>query len=204
MGALARATGVSCVVAGTAWVAACLVHNLQPQGCIGEGCAGGAAMRSGTTLGAVLFLLAGAFLALSLAGLVLLARRRLGGSRVALAAAATSAVALVVLLAAAVMAGLVDPDWDGMPLLVGPGILLLTAGVILVAVTLWRARVVPRQLFLAVLAAVALLPFANEQTSLILLAIPFGLVLAAVGVHLLRQPSRPVAGPAPAPVGGAA
>jgi hypothetical protein len=187
MVALEKATGVVCIAAGTVWVAACLVHNLQPAGCIGEGCAGGGQMRSGSPLGLVLFLAAGALLAASLGGLLLLARRRLGHGRVGLVAGLTCVLALTTLLAATVVSTLVDGDWDGMPWLVGPGILLLALGTVMVAVTLWKARVVPRQLFGVVLATAVLLPFANEQTSLILLAVPFGLALAAVGVHLVRQ-----------------
>ncbi|GAA1180745.1 hypothetical protein GCM10009584_23450 [Ornithinimicrobium humiphilum] len=187
MAALEKVTGAVCVVAGTAWAAACVVHNLQPQGCIGDGCAAGAPMRGGSPAGLALLALAGICLSAGIAGLVSLARRRLGPTRVALGAVLVSTTALLLLVAAAVM-GLVSPDWSGMPLLVGPGVVLLVGGVALVAVNLWRARVVPRPLFVAVLATVALLLRANEQTSLILLAVPFGLALVAVGAHLVRQP----------------
>ncbi|RIK14719.1 MAG: hypothetical protein DCC50_10375 [Acidobacteria bacterium] len=84
-----------------------------------------------------------------------------------------------------------DPDWDGMPLLVGPGIMLVVLGLVVLAVVVWRSRVLPRGLVVAVLLTALLLPLANEQTRLVLLAVPFGLAWAAAGVWLLASCGRP-------------
>ena len=50
-----------------------------------------------------------------------------------------------------------------------------------------KAGVLPRVVAVVLIATALLLPFANEQTSRILLAIPFGLAWVAAGIALLRQ-----------------
>lgn len=188
MGQLQRLTGACCALAGAAWVAACLVHNTLPQGCIGDACAGGPPLRGETPVDLSLFALAGLSLAAGLAGLLVIARRRRDRAGAAVVAGLVCAAGLALLLTAGVVATLVE-DWAGMPGLVVPGLGLLVLGLVLVGVVLLRARVVPVPLSVAVLATAALLPFANEQTSRILLAVPFGLALLAVGAHLLRVPT---------------
>jgi hypothetical protein len=56
-----------------------------------------------------------------------------------------------------------------------------------VAVVVIRSRVLPTALSALLLATVVTLPFANEQTSRILLAVPFGLTWLGAGVLLLRR-----------------
>ena len=101
-------------------------------------------------------------------------------------AGAAGAAGLALLLAAAVTSTFVDNDWAGMPGLVVTGVALLALGLVLLSVVVVRGHVLPTALSATLLATVVLLPFANEQTSRILLAVPFGLTWLGAGVLLLR------------------
>lgn len=195
MATVSRMTGVSAALAGLAWTAGCLVHSSLPPGCIGDTCAGGATMRGATPASTALVGLAGLLLAASVVGLLLLARRVMPVGRAGAAAVVAGALGLSLFLAAGMVSTFGDSDWAGMPALVLPAMALLVVGLALVAAVVWRARVLPRPLSVVVLATVLLLPFANEQTSLVLLAVPFGLAWAGVGAWVLRDASR-VATPA--------
>jgi hypothetical protein len=183
---LARLTGACSAVGGAALTAACLVHNSLPQGCIDAGCAD-RVMRGSSPADVLLFAFAGLMLAVSGVGLLLLTRRKRGGRGAMVATAGTAGAAgLVLLLAAGVVSTFVDNDWEGMPGLVVPGVALLALGLVLVAVVVIRARVLPTALSVLLLAGVLALPFANEQTSRILLAVPFALTWLGAGLLLLR------------------
>ena len=93
---------------------------------------------------------------------------------------------LILLGVAFVVSTFVDNDWNGMPGLVVPGIVLVATGLVLVAWAVLRAGVLPRWTALLLVASAVLLPFANEQTSRILLAVPFGLCWMVAGAVLLR------------------
>jgi hypothetical protein len=181
-----RLTGVVSALGGAAWVAACLVHNTLPQGCIGDQC-DHATMRGSTPVATTLFVAAGLLLVASGLGLFIEARRRARLGRPGAAAVVTGALGLL-LLAAATVVSTVDNDWAGMPGLVLPGIILLAVGLVLVAVVVLRARVVPVWVAALLLATAVLVPFANEQTSRILLAVPFGLAWLVLGLTLVRGP----------------
>jgi len=184
----ARLVGVCSLVGGAAWTAACFVHNSLPQGCIDAEC-DGHAMRGSSPVATALFVVAGLMLAGAGVGLLLLARERNGGlGRAAVAAGVCGALGLLLLGSAAVVSA-VDNDWNGMPGLVVPGVLLLAAGLVLLAVAVIRARVVPVWCSALLLASALVLPFANEQTSRILLAVPFGVCWALLGVVVLRRPA---------------
>jgi hypothetical protein len=146
-------------------------------------------MRGSSPVASTLFVVAGLMLALSGIGLLVLAhqRRRLGR----LGALAGTAAALgLLLLAAAALVSAVDNDWNGMPGLVIPGIVLLAVGLVLVAAVVLRARVVTTWMGALLLGTAVLLPFANEQTSRILLAVPFGVAWLTLGLALLRDQMR--------------
>ena len=178
--------GAFSLAGGLAWVAACLVHNAQPQGCIGDACDLGGTERGSTAVDQTLMVVAGLLLAVSGLGLLLLPRRR-GRSQVAgMVAALAGSLALVMLLSALVVASR-DPDWEGMPGLVVPGVVLLAIALVSLGFQVLRAEVLPRVVAVVLIATALLLPFANEQTSRILLAIPFGLAWVAAGIALLRQ-----------------
>ena len=122
-------TGAGAVVAGVSWAVAAVLHSMQPEGCVGQGCLSGGPMRGSTPTTDVVFVLA--------------------------------------------------------------GIMLVVLGLVVLAVVVWRSRVLPRGLVVAVLLTALLLPLANEQTRLVLLAVPFGLAWAAAGVWLLASGGRP-------------
>ena len=189
-------TGVCSAIGGIAWVAACFVHNSLPQGCIGDQCGGGNAMRGSSPVDTTLFVVAGLMLASSGMGLLVLAHRRAGSGRLGVLAGISAGLGLV-LLAAAGVVSIVDNNWNGMPGLVIPGVLLLVLGLVLVAAVVLRAHVVPVWVAALLLGTALLLLFANEQTSRILLAVPFGIAWLTMGVVLLRTPagqgSRPPA-----------
>lgn len=176
-------TGICSALGGAAWAAACLVHDQQPSGCIGDGCLGHT-MRDAAFADAALAVVAGVLLAVSCLGWLLLARPTGGFGRAGTAAAATGGTGLA-LLAGAGVAMTVDGNWDGMPALVVPGVVLLAAGVVLVAWLVLRAGLLPTGLAVLLLSTAVLLPFSNEQTSRVLLAVPFGLAWLAAGVSLL-------------------
>lgn len=183
MDSLARMAGGSAVVAGLSWCAAAVIHNTQPQGCVGESCAV-TPMREATPLTDMLFLLAGVTLAASLGGLLVMARRRGASARTAWTALAACALAMALFATAALMS-VIHPDWNGMPFVVVPAVAALVVGLVLVVVLVLKARLLPKIIGVVVLASVALLPVANEQTSRVMWAVPFGLAWAVVGVLLL-------------------
>ena len=180
MGRLDRVIGTCSVIGGAAWIAACLVHNSLPQGCIDSGCGDGAEMRGSSTADVALLVVAGLLLAVSSLGLLVLARSGRGLGRPGVVAAVAGAVGLL-LLGASGIVSTVDNNWAGMPALVVPGVLLLALGLAVLVWVVFRAGVLPTWLSALLVLTVALLPFANEQTSRILLAIPFGLAWMLTG-----------------------
>jgi hypothetical protein len=182
-------TGICSVLGGAAWTTACFVHNSLPQGCIGDTC-GGRPLRGSSPAGVALVAVAGVILVVSCVGLLLLARRSRGLGRVGVAAGLVGAAGIALLAAAGVVSTVVDGSWAGMPALVVPGVLLLGVGLALTAWVVLRARILPVPLSLSLLATALLLPFANEQTSRVLLAVPFGVAWLAAGVLLLARATR--------------
>jgi hypothetical protein len=185
---VSKVVGMCLLSAGFSWTAACFVHNSQPQGCVGDACLTGQ-MRGTTPAADALFILAGALLAVSVAGLLFLVRRLGHLGRVGWVGGLACAAGLLLFLAAGITIAFVDSNWDGMPLLVIPGLALLVAGLLLVGWTVWKAQIMPPVLSLVLIATVLLLPFANEQTSHVLLAVPFGLACTATGLYLVTRPT---------------
>ena len=195
MGRVDRVTGLCSVVGGAAWVAGCLVHNSLPQGCIDAGCTDGAVMRGSSPAEVALLVMAGLLLAVSSLGLLVLARTARGGDlgRPGAASGVAGGAGLLLLGAAGIVAAF-DGNWSGMPGLVVPGVLFLALGLALLAWVVFRAGVLPTWLCALLLATVLVLPFANEQTSRILLAVPFGLAWMVTGVVVAaRRPQTVMA-----------
>ena len=186
MGRWERLTGICSLVGGVAWTGACLAHNALPEGCIEQGCVDGT-LRGSSGPDLALFVLAGAMLAVSGVGLLLAAQAARALGRAGVLAGVSGGVGVGLLCAASAVANFVDGDWSGMPALVGPGIVLLVVGIVLIASVVLRARLLPVWAAGLLLATSLLLPFANEQTSRILLAVPFGLAWLTAGAVLLRS-----------------
>ena len=185
---LPTATGIAAVLGGAAWVAAALVHASQPVGCVGDACSG-TPMRESTTATTVLFGLAALLMLASGFGLLLVVRRAgalgwTGTTGAALCAAGAATLAVAVTVQGTVAGG----DWGWMPWFVGPGVLLLAVGAVLVGWTVLRSPAVPRWVGASLILGAALLALSNEQTAAILLAVPFGVAWAAMGVVLVLRP----------------
>lgn len=173
-------------IGGIAWTLGCFVHNSLPQGCIDDACEGAQALplRGSSPVAEALFAVAGVMLAVSGVGLMMLARRLGGLGRTGLVAVLVGGLGCVLLLSAAIVSGFVDNDWNGMPGLVVPGVLFVAVGAILLGWVVFRTKVLPAWLALLLLCTALLLPFANEQTSRVLFAVPFGLAWFVTGVTL--------------------
>jgi hypothetical protein len=182
--ALTGVTGISSAIGGTAWTLGCFVHNSLPQGCIADACEGPHAlpMRGSSPVAVAFFTVAGVMLAVSGVGLLVLTRRHGGRGRAALVAVLAGGLGGALLLAAGIVSWFVDSDWSGMPALVVPGVVLVAVGAALLGWIVLRARLLPTPLALLLLFSALLLPLANEQTSRILLAVPFGVAWFVAGV----------------------
>jgi hypothetical protein len=185
---LFRLSGWSCVAGGTALIAQTLLHASLPEGCVGPDCL--TRELRGTAVGEGPLAIASAlFLATAALSLVVLARRRRPLGKVGVAAIVSAAGALGFGAAAGLTAA-IDDDVSWMPLLVLPALgLLVTAG-ILVAVLVLRTRLIPTWLAVGMIITASLLLLANEQTVLVLLAVPFGAVCVVVGLNLIAQDGR--------------
>ena len=190
---LMRVTGLSAGLGGLAWTIGCFVHNSLPQGCIEDVCEGPPAvpMRGGSTTAVALFLVAGVMLAISAIGMLLLVRRVGGLGPIGAAALSAGGLGCALLIVAGIISGFVDNDWGGMPALVVPGVVLLAVGAALLGWVALRVNLLPMWVWLTLVGTALLLPFANEQTSRILLAVPFGTAWVVAGVVLaLPRASR--------------
>lgn len=186
---LMRFTGICSGLGGLAWTMGCFVHNSLPQGCIGDACEGPQAvpMRGDSSATLALFLVAGVMLAISAVGMLLLGRRVGGLGPIGTAALLAGGLGWALLLVAGMASGFVDNDWNGMPALVVPGVVLLAVGAALLGWLALRANLLPRRVGLLLVGATLLLPLANEQTSRILFAVPFGVAWVVAGVVLLAR-----------------
>jgi hypothetical protein len=125
------------------------------------------------------------------AGLLSLMRRQGVLGRTARLGAAACVVGLATLAAAVVLQSVFfGDDFELMPWFVGPGVLALALGIALLGWAILRSGVLPGWSGISLLVGAALLLGANEQTSAVLLAVPFGLAWMAAGVALLRQRSE--------------
>jgi hypothetical protein len=195
---LIKVTGIASVIGGISWAVGCLVHNSLPQGCIEDACPSGQALRGTSPVADALIVVATVMLVVSGAGMLLVVRRAGGGGRTGAVAALVGGLACAFLLAA-VVSGLFVEDWSGMPALVVPGVALLTVGAALIGWVVFRSKLLPTWAALVLLGTALLLPLANEQTSRILLAVPFGMAWCLAGVTLVVQ-SAPTAPRAARPV----
>lgn len=128
-------------------------------------------------------------------GMLMLTRRVGALGRLGILGMLTGGLGCVLLAAAVIISGFINSEWNGMPGLVVPGVLLLAVGAFLLVWVVYRVRLLPNWVALLLLGTALLVPFANEQTSRILLAVPFGVAWLVAGVTLFVQPT-PIALPA--------
>jgi hypothetical protein len=187
---LAQLVGACAVIGGSSWTAVSIIHASQPRGCVGDECAY-LPMRDAATGTSVLVAVAAMALSGFVATLLLLIRQsgHLGWTGVAGAAACGFAVGLLA-LAMILQELLYDGDFPWMPAGVIPAGIAVTAGLALVGWTILRSRVVPTWAGASLLIGALLLVGTNEQTSAVLLAVPFGIAWLCTGAALLR-PRQP-------------
>ncbi len=184
-----QSSGPLLMLGGALWVAWTSVHALQPMGCVGDECdLPGRSMREGSLLGSALLIAAVLVLAAGVVGLVSRVRAagRLGRiGRVGLIASAVGLVTVVV--AGLIQAILFDGDFWAMPYFVIPAVLALVIGFVLLGVAILRSGVLPRWSAALLIAGTLALLGMNEQTTQVLLAIPFGVAWVVIGAVLWSQ-----------------
>ena len=184
-----RWSGPLLVLGGALWVAWARVHALPTMGCVGDECdLSGRSMREGSPLGSALLIAAVLVLAAGVVGLVSRVRAagRLGRiGRVGLIASAAGLVTVVV--AGLIQAVLFAGDFWAMPYFVIPAALALVIGFVLLGVAILRSGVLPRWSTALLIAGTLALLGMNEQTTQVLLAIPFGVAWAVLGAVLWSQ-----------------
>jgi hypothetical protein len=197
---LSRWTGTISAVGGLVWVVGNVRHALKPRGCVADECLT-MPMRGSSTLDGVLQVGSMLLLLVALTGLTVLMRRAQRFGAAARAGVSLGVAGLVLLLTAGmVQAVFFGGDFRLMPYFVIPGLLAVVSGFVLVGVAVLRAGVLPRWCgVLLVLGALGML-LGNEQTSGVLLFIPFGVAWLAVG-YVLWSGVGPAAAQTEAPPG---
>jgi hypothetical protein len=179
-----RWAGLAAMVGGLLMIVGVAIHAAKPRGCVAAECATRAMRQSGPvdgilTLSAMLLITVGAL------GLVTRARATGGFGRPGTFGTVLAGAGVITLVAAGIaQAMFFDGDLPGMPYFVVPGILALILGVILVGTAVLRCAAIPRWASaMLVVGAAAMLGF-NEQTSAVLLAVPFAAAWIAIGYVL--------------------
>lgn len=190
-----RWSGAAAMLGGLLFAVGAVLHSLQPIGCEGMECET-RAMRSTTAVAGIAGIAAGLLILIGIAGLSLLARQSHRNTRLANAALASAAVGFaVVLLAVLIQLVFFDGDWPWMPFVVIPGMLAVVVGFFLIGIFILRSHVLPRWLGVVLLVSSIVLVAVNEQTQAVLLAIPFGLAIAAAGFFMWNGSGQQAAAP---------
>jgi hypothetical protein len=182
---LARGSGLLFMIAGALWVAWAIVHNMQPQGCVGSECSlPGRHMREGGPVDNTLITLSIVALVAGVIGLLIRARATGQFGRLGRVGLVLSGVGAATFLLTGIAADLFIPGDFPLPLSVVPELLALLIGFILLSIEIMRIGLLPRWcLALIIIGALSFIG-ADEQNSTILRAIPFGLACIVVGYVL--------------------
>lgn len=183
---MARITGWAATVAGVCLMVGTVRNAFLPTGCVGDECLY-RPMRPSSAVVNVMFTIGGLSLLAAVAGLIWILRRRGLLGRTGSAGLACCGLAVLVLATGSVL-GAVAPDAmeDLMPAFVLPGIGLLVAGVVLVAVAVLRSAVLPRWCGALLLLSALVMVFVNFEDVRTLLAVPFALAWLVTGIVILR------------------
>jgi hypothetical protein len=184
---LTRLSGALAMAAGLLLALAAWLQSLEPVGCIGDDCLD-RPMRESPTSVTVLLDLGGVLLVGSVLGIGLLLRRRGALGRLGVTGCTLLVAGAAILAAGGVFAVLFPgPSEDAMPGFVIPGFSALAIGLFLLAITVFRAHLVPTWSIALVALGVVLLALVNEQTSRVLFALPFCLAWMVAGGLLVRR-----------------
>ena len=157
------------------------LHSLEPSGCVGIDCVS-QPMRTASGLVTGMGSMAALLVLVGVIGLAVMARRSGRSPKLMDIALVFAAVGFLVLLAAVfIQAALFGGSFSGMPYFVVVGMVALIVGFVLIGIFILRSAVLPRWVGVFLVASSALLLAANEQTSAVLLAIPFQLAIATAG-----------------------
>ncbi|WP_461163637.1 hypothetical protein [Arthrobacter sp. R4-81] len=186
-----RWTGVAAVLGGLLCGLAVFLHSLEPAGCIGLQCET-REMRSATGIVPLISPVATILILIGIAGLTWVARQISRFKKLADGGVMCAFAGLAVLfLGGLIQAIFFNGDFPWMPFFVIPGLLAVITGFVLIGVFILRSGVLPRWLGIFLLVSSVLLLAANEQTAAVLLAIPFALAVATVGVFMWTIAERP-------------
>jgi len=173
--------GLAAMLGGLLWSLGFAYHATKPRGCIAEECLT-RPMRAPTVLDGVLISSAMVLIVAGAVGLVLLIRRsgRVGAlarAGLVLGGAGITTLAVAGFVQEKFFAG----DFEQMPYFVVPGLAMLVVGFALLGVAVLRSRVLPTWVSVLLLLGTLAMIGANEQTSRVLLYLPFGVAWVAVG-----------------------
>lgn len=190
-GRLEQVSGPAAMLGGALLVCATLIHAAKPRGCVAEECATAAMREPGTLDGA---LMASSLLLIVIGAVGLVARARASGrfGRAGRLGMFLAALGVAVLVAAGlVQVVFFGGDFAYMPLFVIPSLLLVIAGLVLLAVAVLRSGIMHRWIGVALVTGALAMVGYNEQTAAVLMALPLALAWIAVGYALWSQPPRP-------------
>lgn len=163
---------------------AVLLHSLEPTGCVGSACSA-QPMRTASGVVTGIGSVAALLVLVGVIGLALMARQSGRSPRLMSVGLVFAAVGFLVLLAAVFIQAVVfGGNFSGMPYFVVTGMVVLIIGFVLIGIFILRSGVLPRSVGVFLVASSALLLAANEQTSAVLLAIPFQLAIATSGYFM--------------------
>jgi hypothetical protein len=189
---LIRWSGLAAILGGVLWIAGAIQTGFKPRGCMGDECVFMPLRESGP-IDIVLLYVAMLLLAVGVAGLVIYTRNagrfgRLGWMGLVASVIGVAVVIISDLVGAVFFGG---DDIPLRPFFVIPGGLALIVGILLLGITILRARMLP--LSVAVLLVVGTLAMlgVNDQNSQVFLAIPFGIAWVAVGYVLWSVKDTP-------------
>ena len=176
-------SGAAALVGGVGLACTAIIHSSQAIGCIGpEECAS-RPMRTMTPFIAAMGATALVLLVLGVGGLALLVMR--AGIKPTMAGAG------LILLGAGVglllAGGIIQTalgDFPWMPLFVGPGVIAVLAGIVVVAWCGAAVGLLPRWMAILVSVSATGALASNEQNSTILFVVPLAIALALLGGYL--------------------
>lgn len=170
---------------------AVVLHALEPVGCVGELQCASRSMRAPTALTAVTGAAALALIMLAFAGIVLLGRAAGRLSSLGVAGASCMLAGGGGLVAATLAQELVQGrDLSWMPWLVLPSMIGVIVGIVLIAAWTVRSGVLRPWLGALLAASGASLLAVNEQTAMVLLALPLAATMILVGAALAGRRPR--------------
>ncbi len=180
---LIRWGGAAAILGGVLWVVPAIITAFKPRGCIGLECEV-SAMRDTSDVTPFL-LLALLLSAVGLAGVAIRAWNTGRFGRLAKAGVGLYGVGVALFVLGMILTAISEVFW----VLMLPAGLALVIGLVLTGIAVFKTGVLPRWVaVLLIIGSLAMLGF-NDQTTEVLMAIPFGISWIALGYALWSQSS---------------